>query len=257
MKARAAHAQSIRLNRFLGISLLLVAATVSSARAQIAASPSFEVASVRHVTIGNGITSISPTGSSRFIATNASLELLLQIAFGVDDRQILGKPGWLGSEFYTIEAKPEGDVSLSYEQLKPLLQQLLIERFHLAVHHETKEFSGYALEIAKGGAKLEPAKESVSGPNYINSGSILMTGTTLRTFASMLGSPLQQPTVDRTGLTGNYTIHLSFAPEGDPNSTLPSIFTAVQEQLGLKLERQKIPVELLVIDHIDKEPVAN
>ena len=105
--------------------------------------PAFEVASVKLTPPGSiGLTSISPYGSGRFTATNVTLELLISIAFGVSDRQILGGPNWLGAEHYDVTAKPESEMSLTYEQLKPRLQQLLAQRFKLAIHRETKDFSG-------------------------------------------------------------------------------------------------------------------
>jgi uncharacterized protein (TIGR03435 family) len=256
MKKLAARTQSRWRRQILRVALLLAVVTAALAHAQAPAPQSFEVASVKRGRTGDGYTALSPWDSPRFSATNVSLEFLLQLAYDVDDDLITGKPDWLGSELYSVEAKPEGEANLSLDQLRPLLRQLLLDRFHLAVHREKKEIPGYALLVGKGGPKLQAAPAS-AGPNYILLGSIRTTGAPLTTFTKMLASPLGEPTIDRTGITGNYTIRLDYAQEGDPNSTLPSIFTAVQEQLGLKLERQKIPVELLVIDHVDKEPVAN
>jgi uncharacterized protein (TIGR03435 family) len=222
-----------------------------------ATAPSFEVASVREVPAGHGYTSISPSGDRRFSAQNASMKLLIQMAFGINDNQISGNNlDWLDSEFYDVEAAPEGDVSLSYEQLRLPLQQLLAQRFHLVFHHQSKNMQGYALVVAKGGSKLTAAKDT-SASGYILRDGLRSPSTSMRSLASMLAHPLGRPVMNKTDIAGNYEIKLSFAPDGSTDSPYPSIFTAVQEQLGLKLEPQKVPVEMLVIDHLEQTPSPN
>ncbi len=185
------------------------------------------------------------------------MKLLIEMAFGINDYQISGKDlGWLDSESYDVEAKSEGDVGLSYEQLRLPLQQLLAQRFKMVVHHEQKDIRGYALTVAKNGPKLQSSKEPMT-TGYILRDGLRSPSISMRTFAAMLASPIRQPVVDKTGVTGNYDIKLSFAPDGSTDSPLPSIFTALQEQLGLKLEPQKVPVEMLVIDHLEKVPSEN
>lgn len=232
-------------------------AGIATAQSHTAVSPSFEVASVHQVPKGGGYTSISPPGSARFFARNASMKLLIEMAFGVQDYQIAGKNvGWIDSELYDIEAKSEGDVSLSYEQLKPLLQHLLEQRFKLEVHHEQKEIQGYALKVAKNGSKLQASKET-AGMAYILSNGIRGPSVSMSSLAAMLAHPVGRPVVDKTGVTGEYSIKLNFAPDGATDSPYPSIFTALQEQLGLKLEPQKVAVDMLVIDSLEKVPSAN
>lgn len=185
------------------------------------------------------------------------MEVLIEYAFGVDDKQISGENlGWIDSELFDVEAKPEGDAILSYEQVKPLLQNLLRQRFKLAFHREQKDFRGYGLMVAKSGSKLQASKEPSSGVYILRDG-LRGRGIPVTVLASMLARPVGQPVVDKTGITGNYNIVLNFAPEGSTDSTLPSIFTALQEQLGLKLEPQKVPVEMLAIDHLEKVPSEN
>ncbi|HEU5342534.1 TIGR03435 family protein [Edaphobacter sp.] len=246
-----------------GLLLVTVAVTamsvagIATAQSPTVPAPSFEVASVRQVSRGSGYTSISPLGSARFFARNASMKLLIEMAFGVQGYQIAGKNvGWIDSELYDIEAKPQGDVSLSYEQLKPLLQHLLAQRFKLEVHHEQKEIQGYALKVAKNGSKLQVGKEA-TGMGYILSNGIRGPAVSMSSLAAMLAHPVGTPVVDKTGVTGKYSIKLNFAPDGSADSPYPSIFTALQEQLGLKLEPQKVAVEMLVIDRLDKVPSAN
>lgn len=230
---------------------------IAAAQAPTAPAPSFEVASVHRVSDGSGLTSISPPGSSRFVAKNASMKLLIEMAFGVQDYQIEGKDiGWLDSELYDIRAKPEGDVNLNYEHLKPLLQHLMAQRFKLVVHHETKELQGYFLTVAKNGPKLQAAKDT-SGMGYILSNGIRGPGITMPSLAAMLTHPVGRPVVDKTGIAGIYSIKLNYAPDGSTDSPLPSIFTALQEQLGLKLQPQKVDVDMLVIDHLDRVPSEN
>jgi uncharacterized protein (TIGR03435 family) len=243
----------------VGMPMLAQTATATPSRDQAlgAAAPSFEVASVRLVSGEHGSTSISPAGSARFTARNASMKVLIEYAFGVDDKQISGENlGWMDSELYDVEAKPEGDVILNYEQMKPLLQDLLARRFKLAFHREQKDFRGFGLVVAKNGSKLQASKEPSSGIYILRDG-LRGRGIPMAILASMLARPVGRPVVDKTGITGNYDIKLKFAPEGSTDSQLPSIFTALQEQLGLKLKPQKVPVEMLVIDHLGKVPSEN
>jgi uncharacterized protein (TIGR03435 family) len=241
----------------LPVILLIAAVGIPGASAQ----PAFEVASVKltpPAAMGN--TSISPPGALRFTATNVTLELLVELAFGIEDRQIQSAPGWMASEHYDVVAKPEGEKGLNYTELRPLLQQLLSQRFHLATHRETKSESGFSLELATGGPKLTPAKGR-AGQNQIIRGGIQGRNVPLQWLASTLARPTGHPVVDNTGIIGTFDINLKYAPdttEQTPdNSSLPSIFTALKEQLGLQLKSQKVPVEMLVIEHVEKVPTEN
>jgi uncharacterized protein (TIGR03435 family) len=219
--------------------------------------PEFEVASIRPCPRGGGLFSISPYGTSRFTVTNATMELLISLAFGVSDKQILGAPSWLSSECFDVTAKAEDNVSLTYEQVKPRLQQLLVQRFKLAIHRETKDLQGYALVVAKGGPKLKESTPGAEPQGSILRGAVRNPSASMEHLASMLARPVGHPVVDKTGIKGSYDILLKYAPEGDATSSLPSIFTALQEQLGLKLETRKVPVEMLTIDHIERVPAEN
>ena len=179
------------------------------------------------------------------------------MAFGVDDNQLVGAPNWFISERYDVTAKPEGDLSLTYEELAPRLQQLLAQRFKLAIHREMKDVQGYALVIAKGGPKLKQGTPGNSAGGAIFPGGLRNPNTSLDTFAAMLARPTGRPVVNKTGIAGNYDIDLRYAKDDAADSSLPSIFTALQEQLGLKLETQKVPVGMLVIDHVEKIPTEN
>ena len=195
--------------------------------------------------------------TSRFFAHHLTLKMLIGLAYGVDQKYIQGGPDWLDSQAYDIEAKVEGERQLTYEQIKPLLQHLLEQRLEVATHRVTKMFPGYALIVAKGGEKLQPAKGDTRPHANIFSNRLQAQHMDLDHFVEILSHPIGYPVVDKTGITGNFDFDLSYAPANDPGSPLPSLFTALQEQLGLKLETQKVPVEMLVIDHADKIPTEN
>lgn len=184
---------------------------------------------------------------------------LISMAYGLDNDQLVKNPSWIENECYSITARAAGSGTLSYDQLKPLLQNLLAQRFHLAVHSEIKQVSGYALVVAKGGPKLTPTK---GGPatGYIFVNALRADNMSTGSLAGMLTSVLKAHVVDKTGIRGQYDIRLSFAPDlaqAVSDSPLPSIFTALPQQLGLKLDAQKVPVKMLYIDHVEKVPTEN
>jgi uncharacterized protein (TIGR03435 family) len=182
---------------------------------------------------------------------------LLSYAFGVST--FVGLPSWSTTEAYVLNAKAEGGVMLTPENVRPRLQRLLEDRMKLQTHMETIEVSGYALVVAKGGPKLhesgKPFMMTAIRPERIRAPSVDM-----ETFAKILGSLISEPVSNATGLTGNYEFALTLDPEPTPDVpassfTLPlqSIFPALQEQLGLKLESgRKVPVNTVVIDHVER-----
>jgi uncharacterized protein (TIGR03435 family) len=165
-------------------------------------------------------------------------------------------PGWIGSQQYDVTAKSEGERKLSYDELKPLLQDLLAQRFQLKVHTQMKEGSGYALVVAKGGAKLQETK-GAADHSYILPNSLDVQNRSMAAFAGALSRPAGRPVVDETGLKGKYDIRVKYAEDQDKNLTLPSIFTALQEQLGLQLVPKKVPVEFIIVDHVERTPAEN
>lgn len=217
----------------------------------------FEVASVRLSPPNAGFTSINNSGSARFIARNATLQFLVGMAFGVDNRNIEGGPNWFDSQRYDIEAKAEGDTPLTPKQFQPLLQQLLKDRFHLAIHHETAERPGYDLVLAKNGPQLRPGK-TPARMGFITNGRIWFESASMESLAHALPSVVGGPVADKTGIKGEYRLDLKFAPVDANDSSLPSVFTALEEDLGLKLVRDsKVPVDILVIDHVEKIPTED
>jgi uncharacterized protein (TIGR03435 family) len=176
---------------------------------------------------------------------------------------ISGGPAWIDSDRWDIAAKAEGD--LTAEQMMPMLQALLEDRFKLKVHRETKEQQIYALAVASSGVKLQPLKEG-SCANNPRCGAIIpgangpnrtmdAVGMQMDMFVRVLSLIVARPVIDKSGLTGPFdAIHLEYA--FGMTDTGPSIFTSLHDQLGLKLESTKGPVEVLVIDHVEK-PSAN
>lgn len=225
--------------------------------------PGFEVASVRimqdrdKLPMAQQMYYMSPSGAAQFTVRNETLTNLIYFAFNLDNTdQIAAMPAWFNSTYYEIAAKPEGDVGLSYDQLRPLLQQLLQERFHLAYHRETRNFKGYALVMAKGGPKLTRAKGAASHA-YLMTDRFDAADEPVGVVAFMLAALLREHVVDKTGLKEKYDITLNFAPVDATDSPLPSLFTAVEEQLGLKLVSQTVPVQMFVIDQVDRVPTEN
>jgi uncharacterized protein (TIGR03435 family) len=214
----------------------------------------FEVASIKLIPADRArcCFSMSPLGGT-FAARNISMSVLVEMAYGVDDTQISGMDR-LGDELYDVSAKPENGVVLTQTRLQPMLRALLAERFTLVTHRETKDIAGYALTTAKGGPKLKPG-DAAAGQTMILPGRLVAPNITIDGVISLLAHPLGKPVVDKTNLPGSFKIDLKFAAIGD--TTQPSIFTAVEEQLGLKLESQKIPFEVLVIDHCGHIPTEN
>ena len=222
--------------------------------------PTFEVAAIKpnHSGCGNSSTTLS---KGRLTIINQSLRQLIERAYDVRDFSFSG-PGWLDTQCFDVVAKPpEGTMP---KQFLPMLQTLLTERFKLAVHRESKMMSGYALMLAKPDIlKLEPADRKNLSSTSTGRGMIKARATSMTYFADMLARQLNQPVQDLTGLTGPYNFKLQWTPDASPAETGAdlqsevSIFTALQEQLGLRLRAQKIAVEVLVVDHAEKTPTEN
>jgi len=253
---------------------------------------SYEVASIKPEKSGSMMFRVLNTPDG-FSATT-TVQMLIRVAYGVEDNQISGAPGWVSSEKYDVEAKMDPDTAdklkkLGEAQTEParrhMLQTVLADRLKLATHRETKELPIYSLVVAKGGLKLHEAKPGDTYPNGIKGmdgrpappgahvmrmgrGELTGQGIAMEQVAHLLTQQTGRTVVDNTGLKGNYDFTLHWTPDqnapafngpggGGPDSTTssesgPSIFTAIQEQLGLKLESQKGPVEILVIDHVEK-----
>ncbi len=183
----------------------------------------------------------------------------MQLAYDVDNTQIANKPGWLETNLYDLEAKPEDGVKLNGDELKPRLRELLRQRFHLVAHIETRPSRGYALVVAKGGPHLTATKgEHFSGwRSNVSSGQMRGANWSMAQLAKYLMPAAGFPVVDETGITGSYDIAFSYNPKIDGDSNLPQLSVALEQATGLQLKEQKVPVETVVIDSVDKVPTAN
>jgi len=224
-----------------------------------AQSPSFEVVSVKPNISGSG-RSTESTNPGSLRAENINAGSLIQQAFGVRAFQISGGPGWLTSDNYDVNAKTGTSKDLNDKELQPYLQALLADRFGFRYHRETKELPVYSLVVLRSGTKLTAhtggGDNSTNISNNAGRSSIRSVNASMANLANLLGGRLDRLVIDNTRLTGDYDLELEWAPNPTAESTEPSLFTALQEQLGLKLESTKGPVEIIVIDNLDK-PTEN
>jgi uncharacterized protein (TIGR03435 family) len=195
------------------------------------------------------------TGNGLLRSINVTLKRSIMGAYNIGPNQIIGGPDWMGTDRFDIVAKAEqraGD-----QELMIMLQSLMAERFKLAIHRETRPMQVYVMEVAKPG-KLEKDEGGTSTANN-GHGSIDARNTSMDRFAEVLSRQADLPVLNRTGLDGVYKIDLKWSmdPSRGPSSPeAPSLYTAIQEQLGLRLRAQKMPLEVLVIDHAER-PTEN
>ncbi len=264
-----------------------VLAVVTAAQSTSPAKPpAFEVASVKPNTSGDGRVLMSPQPGGRLNLVNVPLRLMIRNAYRVQDFQIVGGPDWLGTARFDVVAKAEGG-NPSQEELQLMLRSLLADRFKLVVRPDTREMPTYSLvparadgktgaQLRKSDANCGPATAPSAPPapgqlpscgSMLGFGNLKARGSTMAALASTLSTFAGRIVVDRTGLAGGYDVDLTWTPDQiprpvgdqpvqvngvpvDPNG--PSLFTALQEQLGLKLESTKGPVDVLVVERAEK-----
>ena len=224
------------------------------------AKPKFEVTTIKPSQNPQGF-GFTVNRSGWLNTHNTSLKDLIKIAYGLHPKQITGGPGWVEEDKYDIVGKPDVEGLPSLPQLMAMVKSMLPERFHLAFHNEKKELSAYALTIGKPGLKITEDTSNPNGlPGFGGGGprGLRVANGTMQEFAEFLqANVLDQPVVDQTGL-GNkrFNFIVKWTPDGapaDPNlEAPPDIYTAFQQQLGLKLETTKAPVDLFVIDRVEK-----
>jgi uncharacterized protein (TIGR03435 family) len=266
---------SLQTRRSLQLAAVSVALAVAAHAQSPATStpPTFDVISIKPAKLG-ATGSDSNFYNEAYTATNVTLKSIIEYdAYDVPGPQILGIPPGLGSVAFDIEAKMDPAVyaqmkALSNDQFniqfQQMVRQLLVDRFKLAVHSDTRELPIYALVVAKNGPKLQPAKNPDAGTSLSSKrGQLTAKGASSAQLAQKLTRSLSDElgriVLDKTNLTGKYDLTLKWTPDtgsppmlnGQPDTDAPSIFTAVQEQLGLKLESTKAPVPVLVIDHAE------
>jgi uncharacterized protein (TIGR03435 family) len=238
-----------------------IAAAQSTAQAQASpeAGASFDVASIKFHP-GPINFSADPSIRGRSVTGTAStLFDLITNAYGVRYDQISGGPKWASSDAYDIAAKAEGEGTLTKDEARRMMQTLLADRFQLRIHREAREVQAYALVVGKNGHKLKESSADAPGDNVVRTGRAGMhmeaTRGTMENLARQLAGTADRPVVNRTGLTGYYAFTFDWIPANrtpEPDSDVPSMFTAIQEQLGLKLEPTRAPYQMLIIDHAEK-----
>jgi uncharacterized protein (TIGR03435 family) len=257
--------------------------------------PTFEVATIRVSTDERGAYLAGGPGSSdptQFTFVHASMGALLRRAFGIDSYQLAVRSG-MPDGYFDVHARiPPNTAEPEFEQM---LQSLLAERFAMKVHHETPDLQGYELIVAKGGLRMRTAEQTSAAPASdvpvgrlplikdrsgdpqlppgrnarlvirLSDGRFRQSGRmqTIANIVDMCARELERPVVDRSGLTGVYDFNIDFTRMSDGSSSEPGddialpFLTAFQSQLGLRLESKKVPVDIVVIDHIEKTPTAN
>ena len=248
---------------FASVLLLSVNAIQTPAQSQSesanAIAPLYKATSVKPSKAGIGADRMTKIAPGEVTVANETAQELIQGAFDIKDDQIVGAPGWLNSQRYDIDAKvdtsAEGEDTLAGEALwernQRMLQALLSNRFKLEIHRETRLIPVYELLIAADGLRLRESVPADSAPRVIQveNGRIMGREVPLATLARILSEQLGRPVLDSTQLSYHYDVTLQWPT--DPESSEPTILTAIQEQLGLKLVPQLMPKEFLVIDHVE------
>ncbi|HEY4365500.1 MAG TPA: TIGR03435 family protein [Bryobacteraceae bacterium] len=230
--------------------------------------PVFEVATIKpHDPNGRGFSLLVGPGGT-MTTTSTTLSDLMVFAFGIHTKQIVNGPAWLETEKFDITAKPDQEGIPNEKQLRGEMQKLLAERFHLTFHHDTKELSVYAIMPGKGEPKLTKNDNGGSLPTFgMGPGRLTIRNGTMTDLAGLLQAQvLERPVVDQTGLKDKYDFIIRWTPDPsqfggraanappppDNTEAPPDLFTAFQQQLGLKLESTKAPVDVLVLDKVEK-----
>jgi bla regulator protein BlaR1 len=239
----------------------LLNAPASRAQTTDGNAPKFEVAAIHPAKQDDEHS--SDTEKGHFLVHNLTLKRLMARAYDIDIGLISGGPKWVDSDSYDINAKiPEEFAQQTREKVPLMLQSLLADRFHLVIHREPGQISGYVLVVAKNGPKMEradPDQKDIKIRTTKNA-HLIAQNVTMEAFAKDLSRnrDVGKPVVDRTGLSGNFKFELDWMPvplvptPESPSDDRPSIFTALQERLGLKLESAKIPTSAIVIDHVER-----
>jgi uncharacterized protein (TIGR03435 family) len=230
------------------------------------AEPSFEVATVKPSDPKNGSQGFHSGDGRRINCDNETVADIVEFVFGMHAKQIVSAPQWFFDERWDVDGYPDVPGEPDYKQMQGMYRKLLEERFALKLHRETRTLGAYVLTEGKGAPKLSKSvdQEAMSDTTFTQWNSqrrvLRVTSTTMAEFVSTMNSQLDKPLVDQTGLTGKWDFLLKWrpdtAPDTDDPNALPGLFTALQEQLGLKLEGGKVPVDVIVIDHVER-PSAN
>ncbi len=208
------------------------------------------------------------------VTINTPVSFLMSFAYGVHPRQVVGGPSWLESENFDITGQPDIQGVPNEQQIRRMVEKLLVDRLKLTFHREKRELSVYALTVGKTGSKLtknDTNPDGLPGLGFRAPGAMFVVNATMANFAAtMQMAVLDRPVVDQTALAGHYDFTLNWTPDEtqfggmgirvppptDAANAPPGLFTAIQEQIGLKFESTKAPVDVLVVDRIEK-PTEN
>ncbi len=232
------------------------------------ADPSFDVATIKPTKPDEQRTMLIFDGHN-FKTVNRPLSFLIAFSYGVHTKQIVGAPEWYDSEKFDITAVPDTPGVPSVPQLRSMVRKLLTDRFKLTFHHDKRDLSVYVLSVAKTGPRMEknPDPDGLPGYGFRGLGKLHVQKSTMAEYAQMMQeSVLDRPVIDQTGLAGRWNFDLKWTPDDsqfggmgakvppptDAADQPPALFTAIQEQIGLKLEPTKAPTDVLVIDHVEK-----
>jgi uncharacterized protein (TIGR03435 family) len=247
----------------VGVAFLVLGAMVSAQTSSVDIEKlQFEVASVKPNNSGSQNSNMELHPGGRVTGTNVALGGLLRTVFNLQPHQLVNAPDWIDTARFDIEAKPDREYSTREDALAPellaMLRNLFADRFKLIAHREMRDTSVYALVVVKDGVMGPQMRRSTVDCETVrcristNAGRIAGTGTTLSELMRRLSPTLGRPVVDRTGLSGPFDLELTWSSDQTADTAGPSIFTAIQEQLGLKLESQRAPIEVMVIDRLER-----
>jgi uncharacterized protein (TIGR03435 family) len=254
----------------IGTSILAIAMPISidtfnplEVKAQPPGAPTFDVASVKANKTGSTASRISSGPDGSLHAINVTPKSLILDSFRVMDFRLSGAPTWIATERFDIEAKP--DPMTRQPDIRPMIRSLLEQRFQLRTHREARELPVFILDAAKSGPKVPEAAEGEAQSGGLRPGAsrtsvgpkggeISGNAIPIAKFIEMLMPQVGRPVLDRTGLVRKYDISLKFFPDSTTPGVEagPSIFTALQEQMGLRLEASREIIEMLVIDHVER-----
>jgi uncharacterized protein (TIGR03435 family) len=225
----------------------------------------FDVASIRPHSPGDARFGVKMPVNGHFAATGVVTKLLVMLAYDVQESQIVGGPDWFATEKWDIQAKTGDGVAYSPGETRQMLQKMLEDRFTLRIHRDTEQRPVYALSVAKGGPKFNASGKDGQTNYRITRNSIGLERGDIARMAQLLSTALGRPVIDQTGLAGPYDLSLQWddapVPEGGvpgldtpaiPGNDHGSIFTAIQDQLGLRLESRRAPVEVIVVDRVER-----
>jgi uncharacterized protein (TIGR03435 family) len=228
----------------------------------------FELATIKPSEPGAQGRGITMRGPREVLTINTPLGYLIEFAYNVNSRQVIGGPPWMASDRYNVVGRPLAEGVPNERQLRAMIRTLLEDRFKLVIHRDKRELPAYALVVGSGPklAKNDANPNGLPGLGFRAPGVLGVVNATMADFVSVMQSNvLDRPVVDRTGLQGRFDFTLNWTPDESqfrgmglqvpppsPDAKFPGLFTAIQEQLGLKLDSVNAPVEVIVIDGVEK-----